>query len=165
MSGAPTPHAFVSTATSFAPTGPVTPALPPQPSTPGLPPPSTFDVLPDLHRILSRLLIASAQPPAVPQTPGQPPADAPLEIDQVASATAEVKLKLQRARKAVLDLPDIDRTCEDQEDEIEFLEARIAKLKVSLQRLGQQRKPDADADADGRHTSPDCMDALYRLIE
>ena len=34
-------------------------------------------------------------------------------------------------------LPDIDRTCEDQEDEIEDLEARIAQLKASLGELGR----------------------------
>ncbi|CAI6338912.1 unnamed protein product [Periconia digitata] len=142
MSAAPTPHASMSAAASFPATGPVTPALPPQPSTPDLPPPSTFDVLPDLHKILSRLLQASSQPPpatgtAPTPTPSQPPADGPLEIEQVASATAEVKLKLQRAQKAVMALPGIDRTCEDQEDEIAHLEARIEKLRASLRRLGQ----------------------------
>lgn len=34
-------------------------------------------------------------------------------------------------------LPDIDRTCEDQEDEIEDLEARIARSKASLRELGR----------------------------
>lgn len=40
-------------------------------------------------------------------------------------------------------LPDVDRTCEDQEDEIEDLEARIARLKASLGELG---RPVAEAD-------------------
>jgi hypothetical protein len=67
-------------------------------------------------------------------------------MDQVASATAEVKIKLQRARTAVMALPDIDRTCEDQQDEIEYLEARIAKLKASLMRLGQPIREAEDRD-------------------
>lgn len=140
MSGAPTPHAPISATASFPATGSATPALPPQPSTPDLPPPSTFDVIPDLHKILSRLLQTPPQAPpgsaAAAPTP-TPAADGPLEIEQVVSATAEVKLKLQRAQKAILSLPDIERTCEDQEDEIAYLEARIETLKAALRRLGQ----------------------------
>jgi cell division septum initiation protein DivIVA len=34
-------------------------------------------------------------------------------------------------------LPDVDRSCEDQEEEIEDLEARIARLKASLRELGR----------------------------
>jgi hypothetical protein len=34
-------------------------------------------------------------------------------------------------------LPDIDRSCEDQQDEIEYLEARIASQKAALQGLGR----------------------------
>lgn len=124
----------------------MTPGLPPQPTTPGLPPPATFDLLPDLHRILSRLITTSAQLPGPAPTPGQPPADGPLEITQVATAATEVKLKLQKARKAVLALPDIDRTCEDQQDEIEYLEERIAKLKASLQQLAQPCREAEDGD-------------------
>jgi cell division septum initiation protein DivIVA len=44
---------------------------------------------------------------------------------------------MQKARRAVLALPDIDRTTEDQEEEIEDLEARIARLKASLRELGR----------------------------
>lgn len=127
-------------------TGSATPALPPQPTTPGLPPPSTFDILPELHEILSRLISTSAQPPAPTPTPGQPPADGPLEIQQVAAAATKVKLKLQAARKAVMALPDIDRTCEDQQEEIEYLETRIAKLKASLHQLGQSVQEEGDGD-------------------
>lgn len=151
MSGAPTPHMPVSATTSFPATGAATPALPQQASTPSLPPPSTFDVLPDLHKILSRLLQVSppAPNPGGAATPGQPSADGPLEIEQVASATAEVKLKLQRAQKAVMALPDIERTCEDQQDEIAHLEARIESLRASLRRLGQPTADQPDGQDDG----------------
>ncbi|KAF2685852.1 hypothetical protein K458DRAFT_300031 [Lentithecium fluviatile CBS 122367] len=146
MSGAATPHASISATASMGAARSATPAsaIPSQPATQGLPPPSTFDILPDLHKILSRLIPASAQPAA--PTPGQAPADAPLEIQQVAAAATEVKLKLQRARAAVMALPDIDRTCEDQQDEIEYLEARITRLRASLQQLGQPAHEAEDGD-------------------
>ncbi|PVH97726.1 hypothetical protein DM02DRAFT_74541 [Periconia macrospinosa] len=184
MSAAPTPHASISAAASFPATGSATPALPPQPSTPDLPPPSTFDVLPDLHKILSRLLQTPPQAPpsaggaATAPTP-TPAADGPLEIEQVASATAEVKLKLQRAQKAILSLPGIERTCEDQQDEIAYLETRIETLRAALTRLGQPASPSAAAEqqdggggggsGDQSHTGPvdnshSIIDELYKML-
>jgi cell division septum initiation protein DivIVA len=73
-------------------------------------------------------------------------ADGPLEIQHVATAANDVRLKIQKARRAVLALPDIDRTCEDQEEEIEDLEARIARLKASLRELGRPVVDTEDAD-------------------
>jgi hypothetical protein len=144
MSAAPTPHASVAGAASSSATGAAAPAPPPAPATPGLPPPSTFDFIPDLFKILNRLIPAATQPSA--SGPNQASAEESLEIQQVAGATTEVKLKLQRARTAVLALPDIDRTCEDQQDEIEYREARIEKLKAALQQLGQPVRGAEDAD-------------------
>ncbi|KAJ4365660.1 hypothetical protein N0V83_008280 [Neocucurbitaria cava] len=161
MSGAATPHAPTSARASLPPTGSATPALPPPaPSTPGLPPPSTFDILPDLHTLLKRLLETPSQPPAATPSPAQPSTDGPLDIQHVASAANDIRLKIQKARRAVLALPDIDRTCEDQEDEIEHLEARIARLKASLRELGRPSAEAEDQDGDQSHMSVDCMDAL-----
>ncbi|KAF2731727.1 hypothetical protein EJ04DRAFT_566627 [Polyplosphaeria fusca] len=137
MSGPNTPHLPLSASASFPPTGPVTPAPPQQPAEPQLPSPSTFDVLPDLHRLLNRLMNTAAQPPAPTPTPGKPSDDGPLEIQQLATAATELKLKIQKARRAVMALPDIDRSCEDQQEEIEYLEARIARQKAALQSLAQ----------------------------
>ena len=106
MSGAATPHASTSARASLAPTGTATPAPASLPAVPALPP-STFDFLPDLHRILNRLLSTSAQPPGAAPTPGQPAVDGPLDIQQISTAATEVKLKLQKARKAVMALPDV----------------------------------------------------------
>lgn len=145
MSAAATPHASASAQASLPATGHATPALPPHaPSTPGLPPPSTFDILPDLHKLLKRLLETSAQPPATTPLPTHPAADGPLEVQHVAIAANDVRLKIQKARRAVMALPHIDRTCEDQEDEIQDLEERIAQLKASLKELG--RPPTTDID-------------------
>ncbi|KAF1973435.1 hypothetical protein BU23DRAFT_426709, partial [Bimuria novae-zelandiae CBS 107.79] len=146
MSGTATPHAPPSARASAAPTGTATPAQAPQPAVPALPPPSTFDIQPDLHRILSRLISTSAQPPGAAPTPGQSSADGPLDIQQVTTAATEVKLKLQKARKTVMAMLDIDRSIEDQQDEIEFLETRIAKLKAALQELADPPQEAADAD-------------------
>ena len=140
MSGAATPHAPASARASLPPTGAATPALQPPAASAsasasqGLPPPTTFDILPDLHSLLKRL---------IDPAPTQPGADGPLEIQHVATAATDVRLKLQRARRAVMALPEIDRTCEDQEEEIEDLEARIVRLKASLRELG---KPTGTAD-------------------
>jgi hypothetical protein len=43
-------------------------------------------------------------------------------------------------------LPDVDRSCEDQEEEIEDLEARIAILKSSLKELGRPAAGPEDGD-------------------
>ncbi|KAH7138225.1 RNA polymerase II transcription mediator complex subunit 9-domain-containing protein [Dendryphion nanum] len=141
MSAPVTPHAPISARASLPPTGSATPALPPQPSVPALPPPATFDILPDLHRLLNRLLAASTQAPAPTPTPGQPvDDDGPLDLKNLASEAQKLRNKIQRAQRAVMALPDIDRTTEDQEEEIEHLEARIAGLKAALQGLGQPVK-------------------------
>lgn len=68
----------------------------------------------------------------------------------MATAATDIRLKIQRAQRAVMALPEIDRTCEDQEDEIEYLEARIARLKASLRELG--RPTDTVEDGDQRMT-------------
>ncbi|KAH9880089.1 hypothetical protein J1614_002115 [Plenodomus biglobosus] len=137
-SGAATPYAPTSARASLPPTGSATPALPlPAAAPPSLPPPSTFDVLPDLHKLLKRLLETPSQPPGATPSPAQASADGPLDIQHVATAANDIRLKMQRARRAVLSLPDIDRSCEDQEDEILDLETRIARLKASLSELGR----------------------------
>lgn len=143
MSGAATPRAPVSARASVPPTGAATPALQLHTSSasPGLPTPTTFDILPDLHKLLKRLLDTAPAP-----VPSQSASDGPLEIQHVATAASDVRLKLQRAQRAVMALPEIDRTCEDQEEEIEDLEARIARLKASLRELGRPTETAEDAD-------------------
>lgn len=124
------------------PTACATPAVQPAAApAPGLPPPSTFDVLPDLHKLLKRLLETSPTP-----TTSQPAADGPLEIQHVATAATDIKLKIQKAQRAVMSLPDIDRTIEDQQEEIEDLKARIAGLRASLRELGRPTEEASDRD-------------------
>ncbi|KAF2868867.1 RNA polymerase II transcription mediator complex subunit 9-domain-containing protein [Massariosphaeria phaeospora] len=140
MSAAATPH------TSILPAGDAAPAPPGMPT--AAPAPATFDILPDLHKLLSRLISTSPQHPAPTPapTPGQPVGDGPLEMQHLATAATDVKLKIQKARRAVMALPDIGRTLEDQQEEIEDLQARIARLKASLRELGQPPGESEDGD-------------------
>jgi hypothetical protein len=114
-------------------------------------------MLPDLHRLLKRILETPAQPPPATPTPAQLAVEGPLEIQHVATAANDIRLKIQKARRAVTALPDMDRTCEDQEDEIEDLEARIARLKASLNELGRPVAQAEDADGDQSMTGWDAV--------
>lgn len=61
-----------------------------------------------------------------------------------------MKHKLQRARNQVRELPDMDRSVAEQNEEIRELESRIEKQRALLQRLrdeatGRDRKDDVSA--------------------
>lgn len=145
---------------------------------PPLPSPATFDLLPQLHILLGRLLIpkpggvggqnntaggagqsaqggtsagtttaAAAAASAGGNVQGQPttaaeakdPETQPLEIHQLAAAASALKVRLQRARQACARLGDVDRTVEEQEEEMAELETRVAKLRAVLEELGVGR--------------------------
>jgi RNA polymerase II transcription mediator complex subunit 9 len=100
------------------------------------PPPSTasleVDTLPVLYALLSRLQTPTSSGPA-----GSPPAatpsthtttldpTAPLRVKDIPIATDGIKHKLQKARKEVKGLPDMERTIAEQEEEIRELEEKI----------------------------------------
>ncbi|OIW26500.1 hypothetical protein CONLIGDRAFT_634769 [Coniochaeta ligniaria NRRL 30616] len=120
-------------------------------STPNSPlSPDAFSPLPELSTILSRLRpppSSSNNPLASPAPASQPtpsaatplPATAsatgPLSLKEVPAATDPIKHKLQRARQQVKALPDIGRTVEEQEKEIEELTGRITQQKEVLRVL------------------------------
>ncbi|KAF2838550.1 hypothetical protein M501DRAFT_1016643 [Patellaria atrata CBS 101060] len=139
----PAPHANTSFASSTS-TGP-TAAL-------QLPDPSTFDFLPPLHQLLSRLLSSPSLNSSGAGASGdallQPyPNEQPLEIQNLQTAAGALKVKIQKARQAIKALPSIDRTVEDQEEEIAYLTERIEYLKGVLNRLGQHTSgPQDDGD-------------------
>jgi len=95
------------------------------PSPPTLPPPSTFDLLPPLHQLLSRLLDSTVYPH-----------DEPLETKDLATAAAAIKLKIEKARTAITGLPDISRTVEDLNEEAEECARRVEKLRLVLEKMG-----------------------------
>lgn len=133
-----------------------------------LPPPQTFDFLPPLHGILARLLVPSpnssiSQLGALPDGTNaghhtgsetasiKGDSDKFLDIQHLGAASAGIKVRIQKARQAIKDLPDIDRTIEEQEQEIRELEQRIEEMKDVLTRVGntnQTTKTEEIGDAD-----------------
>ncbi|KAF2459292.1 hypothetical protein BDY21DRAFT_370092 [Lineolata rhizophorae] len=165
-------------------------------STSTMPPPSTFDVLPPLHSLLSRLLFPppGAEPAADTKAPPAPSAanktspltgagagataassaaatatstatatatataaaaasaiaqggsagargeleGGALEIQQLGTAAAAVRLRLARARAAVRGLPDVERSVGEQEEERRDLEGRIGRLVGVLEGLRER---------------------------
>ncbi len=114
---------------------------------PPLPSPSTFDILPPLHAVLSRLLL----PPTNSQQtttstpvqsssssqhlPGTPAPSGYLSPKDVAVAASGVKVKIQKARAAVHHLPDVERDVTEQLVEIKELEDEVRRLTGVLRRL------------------------------
>ncbi|KAF2429506.1 hypothetical protein EJ08DRAFT_635195 [Tothia fuscella] len=105
--------------------------------------PETFDFMPPLHEILSRLLLPSGglQAPLAVEasgTNGEISSDGTghLDIQELGAAANVVKVKIQKARQEVKGLPDVDRSIEEQRDEIEELEDRIEAMKNMLKQLG-----------------------------
>ena len=93
-------------------------------SSSSLPPPSSFDIIPALHSLLSRLSSSLENSSYVP----------PLSLKDVAAEAASVKIRIQKARALVDTLPDIDRTVEEQEGDLEELKTMIGKQKRTLRR-------------------------------
>ncbi|MCJ1403341.1 hypothetical protein MMC11_006564 [Xylographa trunciseda] len=96
-------------------------------STPPLPPASSFDFIPPLHALLSRLL------PLVVGGGGGPEATgSTLAAKDLATEAAAIKIQVQQARAAVAGLPDVQRTLAEQRGEIAELEARVAEQRAVL---------------------------------
>ena len=104
-----------------------------QPTTrqpPTLPSPQLFDVLPALHELLARidhapspssistadLDIASSYPPLQPLDPKDLP-----------TAILPLKAQMRKGLREIERLPDIERSVQEQDEEIAELEARIRK--------------------------------------
>jgi hypothetical protein len=107
-----------------------------------LPAPNTFDLLPPLHDILLRVLDAPADPSLA--AAGQPDSQGPLEPARLPDATLTLKRKIQKAREAVERIPDVGRTVEEQEEEIQALEERVKRLRGVLESLGKMQESTRD---------------------
>ncbi|KAG9243001.1 RNA polymerase II transcription mediator complex subunit 9-domain-containing protein [Calycina marina] len=92
--------------------------------------PDSIDTIPILATILAKLQ---------PLQPSSAPSPAPNVIStrDLPGATDELKHKLQKARMQVKELPDIERSVKNQEEEIARLEERIGRQKEMLGRLRQ----------------------------
>ncbi|RAO65354.1 uncharacterized protein BHQ10_001366 [Talaromyces amestolkiae] len=62
----------------------------------------------------------------------------PLEAKDLFTAASAVRIRIQKARAIVESLPDVDRTTEEQDDEIEELVARIASLRGVIADFGRR---------------------------
>jgi len=103
-----------------------------------LPSPATVDILPPLHELLSRLVAndPEASLTAEPSSPTYQNLE-PLAMHQLAGEASSIRSRIRRARAAVEALPDVDRTVEEQEDEIKLLQERITKQTAVLKGLAE----------------------------
>lgn len=119
-------------------TNPPTPAAAPPIDTTSrstLPPPSTFDFLPPLHALLTRLLLPANNghlPSNSPQT-NQP--DQPLSPKDLAIAASAITAKIQKARMVVRSMEGVGMDLQEQKEIIAELEAESARGKGMLDSL------------------------------
>ncbi len=109
----------------------MTTATNPSPPPPTLPPPQTFDIVPALSTLLARLLPPHASDPSSPTI-------APLDPKDLAPEINTLKFKIQKARQAIAALPDVERSVEEQEGEIEGLVRRVGEMRGVLRGLGER---------------------------
>lgn len=103
---------------------------------------STFDILPTLFDLLSRLL------------PSPTHHEAPLEAHQLTIEASSLKIKLLKARAVIASLPDVDRSVEQQEEEIRRLETTIRQQREMLAGLTRKAR-EALQDADEERATDD----------
>lgn len=136
-----TPPIQSSTAPTPIPTNPPTSATqphtqqPPAPqlNPPTLPPAHLFDLLPQLHELLSRLLDTDTDTDyTLPQSSAHYKAQEPLAMHQLSGAVSAIRVNIGKARAAIEALPDVSRTIEEQEEELSILKARLARQKEVL---------------------------------
>jgi predicted RNase H-like nuclease (RuvC/YqgF family) len=108
-----------------------------------LPPPQTFDILPALHELLARIDHTTTSTDLTNQEPADPSDIGalyselqPLEPKDLPTEVLEIKRKIRRALKELEKLPDMERSVEEQSEEIQALESRIARQKEMVTRLG-----------------------------
>jgi len=139
-------------------TKPPTPTSHPLPS---LPPPQTFDILPPLHALLTRVVPppSGLQPPSNNDPADIKPTslnlassadattnaantrasgDGHIEIQHLAAEASGVRVRIQKARLAVKGMPDVERGVEEQREEMRALEARVEELRGILGGLGER---------------------------
>src|ERR1700753_4143461 len=102
--------------------------------------PALFDIVPATERLLSRLLLPSGDTSAPAAGGGstmenEPEYKRPLDISHLDAAANPIRVKFSKLRQLIPRLPDIDRTVEEQREEIEEIEARIERQKSMLSNL------------------------------
>jgi len=82
-------------------------------------PPNAFDFIADLQALIQRVVNEEMDP------------------KELAHQSNPIRIKIQKARSHVSSLPDIDRTMEDQQKEIEELEDRIERQREMLRSVAE----------------------------
>lgn len=99
-----------------------------------LPPSETFDVLPNLHELLSRLLAEvqdSSRPPTYPN-------QEILHIQQLSAQVSSIRNEIRKARERIRSLPDVERSTADQNLEMIKLQEIIERQRSTLHGLESQ---------------------------
>jgi len=106
-----------------------------------LPPPQTFDILPPLHELLARIDHSSADPlTAVTQDTVGYTDSRSLEPKEFPNEVQAVKGKVRKALRELEKLPDMERSVDEQEEEMRELQMRIERQKQVLSRLSDVAK-------------------------
>lgn len=113
-----------------------------------MPPPQLFDILPPLHEILARIDHGSPANDSSIQQEDRSGTDLgasynglrPLEPKDLPTAILPLKAQLRRGLKELEKLPDMDRSVQEQEEEIAELQERLKRQREMLTRLGDMAR-------------------------
>jgi uncharacterized coiled-coil protein SlyX len=116
-----------------------------------LPPPQTFDILPALHELLARIDHSTTDSVSNINVPDQTASDSedigalyselqPLEPKELPVEVLQIKTKIRKALKELERLPDMERSVEEQKEEIEALERRITRQREMVAKLADLAK-------------------------
>jgi len=135
MSSSSTPNVQPVTTT----TATIANSIKPNPSPPSLPPSDAFDFLPLTYDLLARLLptaaTSSSNLPSIINNSSNNNSSKPpghLEPKDVGTEASRIRLKIQKARALVADLPDISRSIGEQEVEISELREKVRRQREIL---------------------------------
>nr|POE92426.1 hypothetical protein CFP56_69673 [Quercus suber] len=110
---------------------------------PTLPPPQTFDILPPLHELLARIDHVSTQNGLTANIDNDESQGTryleiqPLEPKDLPAEVLPLKSKIRKALRELENLPDMDRSIEDQREEIAELIQRQAAQEAMIKALSQ----------------------------
>jgi hypothetical protein len=72
----------------------------------------------------------------------------PLDVKDLPTAASAVKIRIQKARAVIEGLPDVARTVEEQEQEIDELQDRIGRLRSVIAEFGRRAGMDQNENMD-----------------